>query len=259
MDTLYKDHLKYRKKKLEDSIVLMKEGKIEKDQSVLKEYKSITEELKMCTENKKENENIPEETNLEVYLENSDRIIPQGIAKIFYKSGLFTDIKSEAQAIVKILAGRALGLSPIQSMTNVYIIKDKIGYSTKVYLSKIKKTNGKYDYSVIESTDESCVLEFYKDGEVLGRSSFNREKAQRSGLINYPTYKGYPQLMFFYRAASTGIKMYMPEILDGGAFIEDFIEVEGNESSQKKVVAIEGNEINVKEGSDGGDQKEERL
>jgi DUF1365 family protein len=38
------------------------------------------------------------------------------------KSGLFPDVKTASQAVVKILCGKELGLSPFQSMKDLYII-----------------------------------------------------------------------------------------------------------------------------------------
>ena len=47
------------------------------------------------------------------------------MGNVFVKSGFFADTRDQAQAIVKILAGQELGISPIASMTGVYIVKGK--------------------------------------------------------------------------------------------------------------------------------------
>jgi hypothetical protein len=163
----------------------------------------------------------------------AQEIIPESLAKVFYASGIFKDIKSEAQAVVKILAGREMGLTPIQSMTNVYVLENKVGYETKVFLSKVKKS-GKYDYSYkfIDGKDgklESCEVTFYskENGErvLIGSSSFSVYDAAKLGLINKSNYKNYLDLMLFYRAAIKGIKMCCPDILDGAAVHEEYQEI----------------------------------
>ena len=69
------------------------------------------------------------------------------LGEIFVRSGMFPDLKSQAQAVVKILAGRELGLSPLQSITDIYMVNGKVALQAKLIAALIKKS-GKYDYSV---------------------------------------------------------------------------------------------------------------
>ncbi|MDR1104175.1 MAG: hypothetical protein LBK92_02310 [Endomicrobium sp.] len=189
-------------------------------------------------------------------------IIPSGLAKVFYESKIFKDVQSEAQAIVKILAGREMGLSPIQSMNGVYIVENKIGYETKILLSKLKKS-GKYDYEVAFSENkekvEKATVDFFRirtngqEGkEFIGSSQFTIQDAARIGLINKQAYKNYPQLMMFYRAASNGMKMYCPDILDGAALAEDYIEIDRMSNDAETEVRLNGQ--NIKKGDEYGEK-----
>jgi hypothetical protein len=74
------------------------------------------------------------------------------LGDVFVKSGMFPDLKSQAQAVVKILAGRELGLSPLQSITDIYMVNGKVALQAKLIASLIKKS-GKYDYH-IDKLDE---------------------------------------------------------------------------------------------------------
>lgn len=49
----------------------------------------------------------------------------QRAAMALQKSGYFQDVKTEAQAIVKVMAGSELGLPPFASMTGIHIIQGK--------------------------------------------------------------------------------------------------------------------------------------
>ena len=49
----------------------------------------------------------------------------QRMSMALFKSGYFSDVKSEAQAIVKVMAGAELGLQPFASMTGIHIISGK--------------------------------------------------------------------------------------------------------------------------------------
>src|SRR3990167_10426830 len=53
------------------------------------------------------------------------------LGSVFVKSGMFPDLKSQAQAVVEILAGKELGLSPLESITNLYIVNGKVACQSK--------------------------------------------------------------------------------------------------------------------------------
>ena len=135
-------------------------------------------------------------------------------SKIFYESGIFEDVKSEAQAVVKILAGREYGLSPIQSMMNFYIVKNQVTALTKFIAQLIKKSEH-YDYVVEKLDDTECILSFLKDGKELGKSTFGVKDAAKAGIINKDVWKNYPRNMFFNRALSNGARWYTPDIFCG--------------------------------------------
>lgn len=164
------------------------------------------------------------------------------IAQAFFDSGIFKDVKSAAQALVKIIAGREQGLSPIESMTAVYILDDKICYLTKVFTAKIKKTKV-FDYKVKASTEEICTIEFYENGELLGTSSYSIKQAAKAGLVNRDNWRKYPQSMLFNRAASIGMKMFVPQILGGANLYEDFDELPGVKQSNAINVNMETGEV----------------
>ena len=164
------------------------------------------------------------------------------IAQAFYESGIFQDVKSAAQALVKIIAGREQGIAPIQAMSSVFIFNNNICYQTKVFISKIKKTKN-LNYKIKQATEEICVIEFYENENLLGQSSYSVKQSAKAGLINKDSWKKYPQNMLFYRAMSNGIKMFMPQILDGAILYEDFDELANVKKSNAINVNMETGEI----------------
>lgn len=140
------------------------------------------------------------------------------LADVFVKSGIFPDIKTQAQAVVKMIAGKELGLSPIESMSNIFFVKDKRGLTSGIQASLLKQS-GKYDYVVDKLDETECILSFYKveggekDNTLVGKSSFGTKDAAKAGLINKDNYKNYPRNCFFARALSNGIRWYCPEII----------------------------------------------
>ena len=139
---------------------------------------------------------------------------PMELGEIFAKSGMFPDIKTQAQACVKILAGRELGISPIEAMTNIYIVNNKIAFTTKLMGALFKKNKG-YDYTLEVLTDTECIIAFYKIEQdkktELGKSSFTIKDAAKAGLVNKDNWKSYPRNMLFSRALSNGVRWFCPD------------------------------------------------
>jgi hypothetical protein len=148
------------------------------------------------------------------------------LGEIFVKSGMFKDTISQAQAVVKILAGKELDLTPLQAMSNLYIVNGKIGMASQLMASKIK-SSGKYDYILNELTNENCTITFFegKNGErkEIGKSAFNKEDAAKCGLVNKESFKNYPKNMLFARALSNGFRWYCPDALKINVYTEEEI------------------------------------
>lgn len=129
------------------------------------------------------------------------------------KSGFFSDTQQAAQAVVKILAGRELGLGPIASMTGINIIKGKVTLGANLMATTVKR-DPRYDYKVRDHTDQFCSIEFYEKGELVGVSRFNLEDAAKAGLSG-DNWRKYPRNMLFARAMSNGVRWYCPDAFGG--------------------------------------------
>ena len=142
---------------------------------------------------------------------------PMALGDVFVKSGMFKDLKSQAQAVVKILAGRELGLAPLESMTNIYIVNGKVTLQAKIIGSLIKKSS-KYDYTVDKLDNEECTITFYViNGErkEIGKSTFTMKDAAKAGIVNKEVWKSYPRNLLFARTLSNGAKWYCSDVFCG--------------------------------------------
>ena len=154
------------------------------------------------------------------------------IGNILAKSGYFQDARDASQAIVKVLAGRELGLGPIASMTGVYIVKGRPALSANL-LAGVLKRSGKYNYRVITAPAERakvCEIAFFeRDGDKwteIGRSVFSLEDAKRAGTQNMDKF---PANMLFARAMTNGIRWYAPDIFAGGVYTPEELGAPVNE------------------------------
>lgn len=142
------------------------------------------------------------------------------IGETFYKSGMFSDIKSAQQAVVKIMAGAEMGISPFQAMSGIHIIQGKPTIGAGLMASRVK-ASGKYNYKVLEMTDVICTIEFTEGGQPIGQSSFTIEDARKAGTKNLDRF---PRNMLFARSMSNGVRWYCPDIYEGPVYVPEEME-----------------------------------
>lgn len=167
------------------------------------------------------------------------------VGTVLVQSGFFKDAKSAAQAVVKVLAGRELGIGPVRSMNDIYVIEGKTTLSAPLIGSLIKASK-RYDYRVKEHTDKICTIEFFQGGTSIGESSFTMADATTAGLAGKGTWKQYPRNMLFSRALSNGARWYCPDVFGGSIYTPDefdVIEGEVREVPAATVVDQETGEI----------------
>ena len=139
------------------------------------------------------------------------------IGKAFAESGMFPDVKTAAQAIVKIQAGQEIGIPPFAAMSGIHIIQGKPTIGAGVMASCVKGS-GKYDYRVVESTEQVCSIDFYQGKEKIGNSTFTIADAKKAGTKNLDKF---PKNMLFARAMSNGVKWYTPDVFSGPVYVPE--------------------------------------
>ena len=113
-------------------------------------------------------------------------------------------------------------LMPFQAMTSIHIIKGKATMGAHLMAAQIKGS-GKYDYRVMELTNDSCSILFKQRDQYaehgwsdLGRTTFTIEDAKRAELVKPDSgWVKYPQAMLFARAISAGCRTYTPDVFQG--------------------------------------------
>ena len=146
------------------------------------------------------------------------------IAETFFQSGMFVDIKSSSQAMVKIMAGQEFGIDPFAAMNGIHIIQGKPTIGAGLMATRVKKS-GKYTYNVLQLNDAICEIEFIQlPKTVLGKSTFTIEDAKKAGTKNIDRF---PKNMLFARAISNGVRWFTPDIYDSVVYVpEEMQEVE---------------------------------
>jgi hypothetical protein len=138
-------------------------------------------------------------------------------ASAFFKSGMFPNLKNEAQAYVLILAGEEMGVGPMEAVTGITLIQGKPTMSANL-LAALVKRHPRYDYRVADHSDSTCRIEFIQDGEVSGVSEFTLDDAKKAGLGGNQTWKKYPSALLFARALTQGVRWYAPDVTSSAAY-----------------------------------------
>jgi hypothetical protein len=126
-------------------------------------------------------------------------------------TGWFTDVGKVAQAAIKVLAGRELGLGPVESMRQLHIVEQRIELSADLLAQRVK-LHPRYDYRVERVDEEACAIRFFQDGESIGVSVFDMGDATQAGLAGRDNWKRWPRQMLFNRAMTQGVKFFVPDI-----------------------------------------------
>ncbi len=144
------------------------------------------------------------------------------LGRVLSSSGFFADARDANQAIVKVLAGRELGIPPVASMTGIHVIKGRPSLSANLMAACIKRS-GHYTYEVLEHDDTKCSIQFYEgvgaERRKLGPPSvFTASDAKRAGTQNMGRF---PKNMLFARALSNGARWHCPDIFGGPCYTHE--------------------------------------
>lgn len=142
------------------------------------------------------------------------------MGKAFHESGMFPDIKTAAQAVVKIQAGAEIGIPPFAAMSGIHIIQGKPTIGAGLIASAVKGS-GKYDYRVMQQDEKACSIDFFQGKEKLGNSTFTIDDAKKAQTKNIDKF---PKNMLFARAISNGVKWFCPDVFSGPVYVPEEME-----------------------------------
>lgn len=125
-------------------------------------------------------------------------------------SGLYGNgAKVKAQLLMKLIYGRDLAIPVSAALSAIDIYDGKMELSSNL-IAALLEAHPHYAYAIVETTNERCELEFFKDGRSLGKAKFDAADATTAGLADTDYYRHYPSDMFFARAITRGARRYCP-------------------------------------------------
>lgn len=188
-------------------------------------------------------------------------------AKAAFKSGLWTDTKSEAQAIIKVMVGRELGFNSIFSMQKLLIVNGQITLMGEAVLAKwkeqgyhwqkIRYNKFREDIDLSDTKDKSLhgvgLLLYDNKGKLLTANTkgeglpviFDIDQAMTAQLLGKDNWKKYPERMMFYRAVAFTARDYTPGLISGLLTTEEAQDIEYQEVKVKPAAPMTVSESNI--------------
>jgi hypothetical protein len=113
-----------------------------------------------------------------------------------------------------VLYGQDLGLSPMQSVQGIYVVKGKPQMAAQTWLALARRAG--HRVTVLEHTNETCTVEVIRgDTGEKHAETFTIEDAKRAKLAGKDVWQSYPRRMLLARAVSDCCRFICPEIALG--------------------------------------------
>ena len=155
----------------------------------------------------------------------------KSIAADAFESRLLSPEIRNAQAAFFVAAvGAELGLSPIQSLQNIYVIKGKAILSSHAILAIVMRRRDVCKYfRLVESTAERATYQTLRDGYPEPSSfTYTLDDARRANLLSNPTWKNHPAAMLRARCGTSLARAVYPDLILGLYDEEEAVEIRGD-------------------------------
>ena len=141
-----------------------------------------------------------------------------------HKSGFLPPaIKTSEAALFIIQYGANLGLPPIQSLSNIYLISDngasKIFVGIHAVEAQIAKAGGRW--RVEKLTDDGCTIVGIRDGWDEHVSEFTKKDALTAGLTTKKSYQNYPKDIMYANAFRRMARRLFADVLMGVSILDE--------------------------------------
>ena len=138
------------------------------------------------------------------------------MAKILVDSGLTPrGVDTPSKVFLIMAQGRELGLSTMQSLTNLYVVEGKVSLSSDLMAALVLKSPVCEYLRPVEVSDQRATYVAKRKGGAEFRFSFSWEDATKAGLTSRQTYKQNPSDMLRHRALSKMVRAVFPDVISG--------------------------------------------
>lgn len=154
----------------------------------------------------------------------------KALSNMLMGSALPARYENVGDAVATILVGKELGLPPMASLNEMFLVNGSVGLSGKAMMSLVFRAG--HAIYVTLSDEAGTAVAWRRDpvtgilGEV-GTYTFTMEDAKRAKLDGTGTYKKYPKDMLGWKAVARAVRFAFPDTVMG--YLPSEIDIEENE------------------------------
>ncbi len=169
------------------------------------------------------------------------------MATTFIKSGaLPTGINNTAQLMMIFQAGHEMGLKPVASLQNLYIVNGRVALQGSAMLQKMIEKGVGIEWK--ERSAEKVTAIFTRKGMAPFTATFTMKEAderkishnynkEKKEWIRKPVWRQFPENMLMWKVIATGGKFYCADLMGGVEVYEDIIDAQIVEDKETPMVA----------------------
>ena len=148
------------------------------------------------------------------------------LAAIVVASGMVACRRPE-EAVVILLTGRELGLSPMQALRGIHVVNGRPVLSADLMVAVVRRSGVCAGWRTVRSTAEECVIETTRVGEDHpATKTWTLADARRAGVTGKPIWSQYPAQMLRHRCAADLAREVYPDVLLGLYDPEELTDIE---------------------------------
>lgn len=138
-----------------------------------------------------------------------------------------------ANVFVIVAKGLELGLKPMHSLSEIYVVNGRPGCSAALKRALVLTSPHCEYFRCVESTDEKATYVSKRRGQPETSTTYTLKQAQAAGLMSNDNWKKHPAAMLRARSSSAEADAQWPDVVQGMASLEELKEIEGNVVSVK--------------------------
>ncbi|HEY6462231.1 MAG TPA: recombinase RecT [Polyangiaceae bacterium] len=143
--------------------------------------------------------------------------------RAIHKAGI-GGVKSPEDAVIRIMAGREIGLGAMASLRLVYSINGKVGYDAALIRARaLQHPDCEYFEPDGEITATAATFKAKRKGRPEQRATFTIEDAARAQLATKDVWKAYPRNMLAARATVNLARLVFPEAVAGMHTVDELV------------------------------------
>ena len=120
-----------------------------------------------------------------------------------------------ADVLITLITGHELGLSPMQSVRGLHVVKGRAVMSADLAVGLVKRNSACRHFRLVASDDKAATYETLREGEPEPtRMTFTVDQARQAGLVA-DNWKRFPSAMLRARCSLALARAVYPDVLQG--------------------------------------------